>query len=253
MLKKRVIPLLLLKSGRMVKGKQFSNFRETGLPGSCIRIYSSQDADELCFINIGSNQDDFEEMTRILKNSSKECFMPLTAGGGIKTEEDAIKLFAAGADKVVVTSEAYRNRTLITRIADKYGTQSLVTGIDYYEEGDRRIVTINRGRTRLDIDILEYAQSLEAAGAGEILLNCINRDGMMVGYDIKTATIVNGAVNIPIIVCGGGGDYNDLAEAFMEANVSGAACASLFHFGDNNPIRARSYLKNKGIPMRRVK
>jgi cyclase len=253
MLKKRVIPLLLLKDGRMVKGRQFKNYRETGLPESCIRIYSAQDADELCFINIGSDRSEFEGMSRILKMSCEECFMPLTAGGGIKTEDDVERLFDAGTDKVLLTSEAYRDITLLTKTANRYGTQSIVAGIDYYEVEKRRVVAIDRGRTRLDIDILEYAISLEDAGAGEILLNCISRDGTMAGYDIDTATAVNNTVNIPVIVCGGAGDYSHLAKAFVEANVSGAACASLFHFGDNNPIRARSYLKNNGIPMRRVK
>jgi len=254
MLKKRVVPVLLLHEDRMVKGKQFSAYRETGLPRTTVRIYSAQDADELCFINIDPSPAGFQSLLSILDRASEECFMPLTAGGGVREIEQIQALFRVGADKVLITSHIYHSKQLLTVAARQFGSQSLVAGIDYFETPDRPLVAINHGKTRLvDVDIQSYAQELQDAGAGEIFLNCITRDGMMNGYDLRTASLVAEAVTVPVVICGGAGNYQDLADALSLSAVSAAACSSIFHFGDNNPIRARAFLRNAGIPMRELK
>jgi cyclase len=254
MLKKRIIPVLLLTEGRMVKGRQFSAYRETGLPRTTVRIYSAQDADELCFINIDPSPAGFESLVSILNSASEECFMPLTAGGGIQNIEQIQELFKVGADKVLITSHVYRSKQILSLAARQFGSQSLVAGIDYYETSDGPVVAIDRGKTRVaELDIQSYAFELQAAGAGEIFLNCITRDGMMKGYDLDTASLVANAVTVPVVACGGAANYQDLADVLALTGVSAAACSSVFHFGDNNPIRARSYLRNAGIPMRELK
>lgn len=253
MLKKRIIPMLLLLDGRMVKGRQFKDFRDTGLPKTAVRIYSSQDADELMFINIDRNKGAFERMEKLLIEASRECFMPLTAGGGITSEDQVERLFKAGVDKIVITTAAYNDIGFINKMSKKYGSQSIVAGIEYKENDGLAKITVENGKYETDEEIQEYAKKLMQAGAGEIFLNCVTRDGMMNGYDLETLKKVLDCVNIPVIEAGGAGNYKHLADAMQKTNVSAVACASLFHFGDNSPIRARSYMRNAGIPMRKLK
>jgi imidazole glycerol-phosphate synthase subunit HisF len=253
MLKKRVIPVLLLRDGRMVKGTQFRNYRDTGNPKTAVRIYSAQDADELVFLDIQGGLRTRQALVDIVKEASMECFMPLAAGGGVESIDDVRELLLAGADKVVVTTAAVTNPALITDISERFGSQCVVAGIDYRrgEKGPR--VWIRCGTEPTDLDPVEHAKGLVKLGAGEIFLNSIDRDGMMQGYDLDVAERVARAVPVPVIVSGGAGNFMHLVELLKETAASAAACASLFHFGDNNPIRARSYLRNIGIPMRVLK
>lgn len=253
MLKKRVIPLLLLQNGRMVKGKQFTNFRDTGDPRSAARIYNAQYADELVFLDIQASRESRGALLDIVRVAASECFMPLTVGGGITKIDDVRSLLRAGADKVVITTAAVQDPELIRQASEIFGSQCIVAGIDYRDEGDNARVWIKSGSEETNRHPVELAQELAALGAGEILLNSIDRDGMMEGYDLATSAKVANAVQIPVIVCGGAGNFSHLADALTTPNVAAAACASLFHFGDNNPIRARSYLRNLGISLRVVK
>ena len=253
MLKKRVIPVLLLSAGRMVKGKQFESFRDTGKPNSAVRIYSAQDADELVFLDVeasrnkSNNQD---SLISFIHSAAEECFMPLAAGGGVDSLEKVRELILAGADKVVINSAAVKDPALITKATEKFGNQSIVAGIDYKTSVNGSKVWIESGTIATELDPIEHAQNLVKLGAGEIFLNSIDRDGMMEGYDMITANNIAKAVSVPVIVCGGAGNFMHLADLLSKTEASAAACASLFHFGDNNPIRARSYLRNLGIPMR---
>lgn len=253
MLKKRVIPVLLLRDGRMAKGVRFTDFRDTGNPRTAVRIYSAQDADELVFLDIQASGQSRAALVEIVRDAAKECFMPLAAGGGIETVEDVRELVQAGADKVVVTTAAVTRPQLITEIAERFGAQCVVAGIDYRrgERGDK--VWIRCGTEATNLDPVEHAVSLAALGAGEIFINSIDRDGTMAGYDLEMAERVAAAVPVPVIVCGGAGTFMHLADLLRDTSASAAACASIFHFGDNNPIRARSYLRNLGIPMRVLK
>ena len=253
MLKRRVIPVLLLRNGRMVKGRQFSDYRDTGDPRTAVRIYSAQDADELVFLDIQASQQSRGALLDIVRAAATECFMPLAAGGGI-TSVDAIReLLLAGADKVVITTAAALDPGLVTAAAERFGAQCIVAGIDYRGAGEAARVWVRCGTEATTLEPVAHARRLVELGAGEILLNSIDRDGMMRGYDLETAARVADAVNVPVIVSGGAGNFRHLADAFERTHVSAAACASLFHFGDNNPIRARSYLRNLDIPMRVLK
>lgn len=253
MLKKRVIPVLLLKDGRMVKGRQFSDYRDTGEPASAVRIYSAQDADELVFLDIQASLHSRGALLDIVRAAAAECFMPLTVGGGVRSTEDVRELLLAGADKVVITTEAVRQPELISRAAQMFGAQCVIAGIDYRYGPEGAKVWIKSGTEATDLDPVTHAVHMAGQGAGEIFLNCIDRDGCMQGYDLEMAARVADAVPVPVIVCGGAGNFMHLAEAFQQTAVSATACASLFHFGDNNPIRARSYLRNLKIPLRVLK
>jgi imidazole glycerol-phosphate synthase subunit HisF len=250
MLKKRVIPLLLLRNGRMVKGRQFTDYRDTGDPRSAVRIYSAQDADELVFLDIQASLESRAALVVIVRSAASECFMPLAAGGGVASVDDVRQLLLAGADKVVINTAAALDPELVTRAARKFGSQCVVAGIDYRNEADGPRVWVRCGREPMPYGPLEHAERLVELGAGEVLLTCIDRDGMMKGYDLVTADMVARQVTAPVIVSGGAGNFMHLADALATTAVSAAACASLFHFGDNNPIRARSYLRNRDIPMR---
>ncbi len=253
MLKKRIIPVLLLKDNRMVKGKKFKDFKDTGEPKTAVRIYSAQDADELVFLDIDNNSSSLGNLIEIVKQASEECFMPLAAGGGISDINQVRELLKAGADKIVVNTSCVKNPSLIKEISEEFGEQCVIGSIDYKISNNLREVWIKSGKLNTNLDPLEHAKNLIKLGAGEILLNSIDRDGMMEGYDLEYADKVSREINVPLIVCGGAGNYMHLADLLNNTSISAAACASLFHFGDNNPIRARSYLKNLDIPMRMLK
>lgn len=237
----------------MVKGVRFSNYRDTGNPKTSVRIYNAQDADELVFLDTEASLESRQALVEILREAATECFMPLTAGGGISTIDDVRELLRAGADKVVVTTASVTNSQLLRRIAQSFGTQCLVGGIDYKYEGEEPEVWIRCGTEKTGLDPVAHAVRMSKLGVGEIFLNSIDRDGTMEGYDLGLAEKVAQAVNIPVIVCGGAGNFMHLANLLKGTQVAAAACASIFHFGDNNPIRARSYLRNLGVPMRILK
>ena len=253
MLKKRVIPMLLLRNGRMVKGVNFDNYRDTGNPATAVRIYTSQDTDELIFLDIDASLNSRAALVDIVRESAKECFMPLAAGGGIRSVDDVRQLLLAGADKVVITTSAVTNPQLITEVSKHFGNQCVIAGIDYKTNGNDSRVWIRCGTEETKLDPLDHAKRLVQLGAGEIILNSIDRDGKMMGYDLVMAEKVASALHVPVIIAGGAGNFVHLAELLGETSASAAACASLFHFGDNNPIRARSYLKNLNIPNRVLK
>lgn len=214
MLKKRVIPMLLLQNGRMVKGRQFTDFRDTGDPRSAARIYNAQCADELVFLDIQASRESRGALLDIVRVAAAECFMPLTVGGGITEIDDVRSLLRAGADKVVITSAAVQNPDLIRQASEIFGSQCIIAGIDYRDEGDDARAWIKSGSEKTNRHPVQLARELAAMGAGEILLNSIDRDGMMNGYDLVTSAQVADAVPIPVIVCGGAGNFAHLAEAF---------------------------------------
>ena len=253
MLKRRVIPVLLLRDGRMVKGRKFSEYRDTGDPRAAVRIYSAQDADELVFLDIQASLQSRGALIHIVRDAAEECFMPLAAGGGIASLDAIRDLLHAGADKVVINTAAVTDPDFVSRSAETFGAQCIVAGIDYRRGPAGPRVWVRCGAVETDLEPVAHARRLVDLGAGEILLNSIDRDGTMEGYDLELADEVAQAVTVPVIVCGGAGNFMHLADAFTKTGVSAAACASLFHFGDNNPIRARSYLRNLGVPMRVLK
>lgn len=255
MLKKRIIPTLLLSNGRMVKGKQFCSFRDTGDPVSAARIYNAQNADELFFLDIDANRTGsaFEILEKTVKEVSKECFMPLSVGGGIDSVDKIRRLLLAGADKISITTAAHTDPDLIHVAANLYGRQCIVVGLDVKREDKGYVLYSHCGTQKTTTNLRDFILDMTERGAGEFVINSIDNDGMMNGYDLQSAKEVRQYTDRPVIISGGAGTFMHLVDAFNDASVDAVACASLFHFGDNNPIRARSYLLNQGIPMKLTK
>jgi cyclase len=251
MLKRRVIPVLLLRGKRCVKGKQFGGFRDTGDPVMATRVYNAQAADELIFLDIDATNEGRPPMLDVVEKVSEEAFMPFTFGGGIRTVEDVRRALAAGADKVVITTAAVLDPQFVASVAETFGSQCVIAGIDVRRESGRYAVYTHSGRRRAEIGFVDLIRRLDAAGAGEILINSIDEDGMMRGYDLDLVKVAASTTKKPVIACGGAGNYGHLAEAFR-AGAHAVACASLFHFGDNNPPRVRAFLKNAGFPVKDV-
>lgn len=251
MLKKRIIPLLLLSRDRMVKGKQFSSFRDTGDPVSAARIYNAQNADELIFLDVDANREgsSFDVLESTVKRVATECFMPLTVGGGIDSIDKIRRLLLAGADKVAITTAAHTHPDLINEAASLFGRQCIVIGLDIKQQ---RLYT-HCGSQPSTSTLADFVSDMTTRGAGEFLIHAIDRDGMMAGYDLDAVNEVRRYTDRPLIVAGGAGTFMHLVDAFKQTSVDAVACASLFHFGDNNPIRARSYLLNQNIPMKLTK
>jgi len=252
MLKVRIIPILLLKDGRMVKGKQFTDYRDTGDPVFASRIYNVQFVDELIFLDITATNEGRETYFDVIEQVSKECFMPLTIGGGISNVSQIRKLLKAGADKVVINTAAVNTPQFIEEAAAVFGSQCIVVGIDVrYEEGNY-IVYTNSGKVKTDLVLADHIVNMERLGAGEIFINSIDRDGMMQGYDLELIKLVLTYTTLPVIACGGAGNFMHLVDAYKNTGVGALAMASIYHFGDNNPVRARSYLKNQDINIKTV-
>lgn len=251
MLKRRIIPIELLSGGRLVKTRQFAAPRDVGDPVKSSKVYSDQDADELVLLNIDRATPGSESLRAAVAKIAEHCFVPLTVGGGIGTVSDAQPLFAAGADKVLINSAAYRNADLIGAIAGRFGRQAIVIGIDVRTEDGDYVLYSDGGRCRESIGLEAHISAMVAAGAGELMIQSIDCDGVMEGYDLILLRRVVSCSPVPVIAAAGAGNFLHLKEAF-EAGVDAAACGSLFNFGDNNPLRAKAFLKNHGIPLKRI-
>lgn len=252
MLKRRIIPVELLRQGRLVKTVAFGAFRDVGDPLKSSQVYSDQDADELFLLNIDREHRDPCETARTLHDIAGKCFMPIAVGGGVRTIDDAKLLFEAGADKVVVNTAAYSDPALLAGIISRWGGQALVVSIDVscLAEG-RYVLKSECGRQAEAVGAVEHVQAMIGMGAGEILINSIDNDGAMNGYDLALIRLLRPVCSVPMIVCGGAGNYLHLKDAF-ELGVNAVACGSLFNFGDNNPLRAKAFLKNYNVPLKRI-
>lgn len=251
MLKRRIIPIELLSGGRLVKTRVFADSRDVGDPAQSSKVYSDQDADELLLLQIDREGRHMSSLVDAVSRIAARCFVPLTIGGGIACLGDAERLFAVGADKVVVNSIAYYNPTVISRIAERYGRQAVVVGIDVRAEGNDFVLYSDCGRVIEPVTLEEHISAVVAAGAGELMIQAIDRDGVMGGYDIELLQRVVAVSPLPVIATAGAGHFMHLKEAF-DAGADAAACGSLFSFGDNNPLRAKAFLKNHGIPLKRI-
>ena len=252
MLKKRIIPVELLINGRLVKTVEFDGFRDVGDPLKSSQVYSDQDADELIFLNIDRNNRNVKETANYLKKITQKCFMPIAVGGRIRTIEDAQLLFNSGADKIIINTAAYSNVSLLIEIINRWGGQSLVISIDAFQLPDKQyIVKSECGMKNERISLIEHIKLMSNIGVGEIMINSINNDGVMNGYDLTLLKLILKTCRTPLIVCGGAGCFLDLKNA-LELGVSAVACGSLFNFGDNNPLRAKAFLKNHGMPLKKI-
>ncbi len=255
MLKKRIIPVQLLINGRLVKTVHFGEYRDVGDPVKSSAVYSSQLADELVFLNIDRQHRSVKPLAQLIEQVSAECFMPLAVGGGIRDFEDAAFLIKNGADKVVVNSVCYIRPAILTQIAERFGTQAVIVSIDatWDMHTQRYLPCSNCGRTRhADLDLQDHVRRCVEYGAGEIFVQSIDRDGTMSGYDVTLINTVMAAASVPVIAGGGSGNYDQLRQAFVETGVSALACGSIFNFSDSNPIRAKAFLSNYGLPFKQV-
>lgn len=255
MLKKRIIPIILLSGKRTVKGKNFKNYIDTGNPISQVKVYSSQHADEIIFIDIDASSKSKKTLKDVIRTASKESHMPFTAGGGIKKLNDIYEILAEGADKVVINTAAYHDRKLVIDAVKSFGSQAITLGIDYKfdEKDNKNYVWTHSGLKKTNIDPIELALDYQDLNIGELFINSIDRDGTMAGYDIDLGNKISKKLKIPVTISGGAGNFTHLLELFQKTEASAAACGSIFHFGDNSPLRARSFLKNEGLEVRKIK
>ncbi len=251
MLAKRIIPCLDIKDGRVVKGVNFVNIRDAGDPVEAAIEYEKQGADEIAFLDITATSEKRNIMINVIEKAAENVFMPITVGGGIRTIEDIRSLFAAGADKVSINSEAVKNPDFIKEAANKFGSQAVIAAIDAKsrEDGSYEVV-IAGGRKRTGLDAIAWAKTMEDFGAGEILLTSMDKDGMKTGYDIELTKAVSQAVTIPVIASGGVGTMEHFYEGLSLGLADAALAASVFHFQEMTILEVKEYLKNKNIPVR---
>lgn len=251
MITKRIIPCLDVKDGRVVKGTNFVNLRDAGDPVEIAKLYNTQGADELVFLDITASHENRDTIVDVVEKTSREVFMPLTVGGGIRTIEDFKKILRAGADKVGVNSAAVKNKYLISEAADKFGSQCVVLAIDAKRRDDGTFaVFINGGRIDTGLDAIEWALEGERLGAGEILLTSMDADGTKNGFDIELTSKVASLVNIPVIASGGGGCKKHFKDIFTETEASAALAATLFHYRELGIGELKEYLDDEGVNVR---
>lgn len=251
MLAKRIIPCLDVSDGRVVKGVNFVNIRDAGDPVALAKFYSDQGADEIVFLDITATSDKRDTVADVVERTASQVFVPLTVGGGIRTLEDFQRLLRAGADKISVNSAAVQDPTLISRAAERFGSQCVVLAIDARKrtDGTFEVVTAG-GRTPTGLDAVEWAQQGEALGAGEILLTSMDADGTKAGFDLEMTRAVTQAVSIPVIASGGCGTLEHFAQVFQETGCDAALAASLFHFSELTVPQVKDFLRGKNIPVR---
>ena len=251
MLAKRIIPCLDVRDGRVVKGVNFVNIRDAGDPVELARFYSDQGADEIVFLDITATSDGRATVADVVERTAEQVFVPLTVGGGIRTLEDFRQLLRAGADKISVNSAAVKDPGLISRAAERFGSQCVVLAIDARRrpEGSYEVVVAG-GRTTTGLDAVEWARRGEALGAGEILLTSMDADGTKAGFDLEMTRAVTQAVSIPVIASGGCGSLEHFAQVFAETDCDAALAASLFHFGELTVPQVKEYLRKRKIPVR---
>ena len=251
MLKNRIIPCLDVKNGRVVKGINFVELKDAGDPVEQAKIYSDSGADEICFLDITASNENRETIYEVVKKTSKNCFVPLTVGGGVRSIEDINKLLNCGADKVSINTAAVQNHNLIKEAAKRFGSQCIVVAIDAKKTDENKwSVFTHGGRDQTDIDAIEYAKISESNGAGEILLTSMDKDGTQSGYDIELTSKISNAINIPVIASGGVGTLDHLKDGIVKGGASAVLAASIFHFGTFSIKEAKEYLKSKNVSVR---
>lgn len=234
-----------------MKGVRFGGYRDVGHPVTAAKVYEAQGADELLFLDIHAAVEERATLLDVVRQTAEQCFMPLTVGGGIRNVDDIRTLLRAGADKVSLNSAALANPGLISEGAAEFGNQCIVVSIDHAADADgRQQVMADNGKRGTGIDIVDWAGRAVEAGAGEILLTSVEREGTREGYDVETIRAVADAVTVPIIAAGGAGSLQDLVDVVVVGHASAVAAASIFHFTDQSPIKAHSYMKQAGLDVR---
>jgi cyclase len=251
MIHKRIIPLFLLKGNRLVKGTQFNNFVDVGDPVSQAMIYDAQGADEIVIVDVDASREGRIINTNIINEMINKCRLPIGAGGGIKTIEDARRCFEAGADKIVINTSAALNPSLIKGLADEFGSQSVVVSVDVKKNGTGDYdVYILSGRQKTDLNLLEYISKVIEYGAGEIIITSIDKEGTLNGFEYNLYQKVKDSVHVPLIASGGAGCYDDMVKLFKETDCDACAVGKMLFLRDYDIVKFKSYLKGRKISVR---
>jgi len=251
MLAKRIIPCLDVKDGQTVKGVNFLNLRHAGDPVELSARYSAEGADEIVFLDITATNEERVTMRNVVEKVSKQVFIPLTVGGGIKNVDDIRKILLAGADKASLNTAAVNNPEIIKIASQEFGAQCIVVAIDAKKEGDDWFVYINAGTKKTHWKVLDWVKEVEKLGAGEILLTSMDADGTQNGFDVELTRAVSTSTNLPVIASGGAGDdMNHFSEVFDYGKADAALAATIFHFDQIKIKDLKEFLYNKNIPTR---
>ena len=252
MLAKRIIPCLDVTGGRVVKGVNFVELRDAGDPVEIAARYNEQGADELTFLDITATSDGRDVILHIIEAVASQVFIPLTVGGGVRSVDDVRRLLNAGADKVSFNSAAIADPQLIRDAADRYGSQCIVVAIDAKArpDGTGWEVYTHGGRRPTGLDAVDWARRMADAGAGEILLTSMDRDGTKSGFDLQLTRAVSDAVPVPVIASGGVGTLEHLSEGIRLGGADAVLAASIFHYGEFTVAQAKALLARDGIPVR---
>jgi cyclase len=251
MLKVRIIPTLLYKDFGLVKGIKFNSSRRVGSVLPVIKIYNQREVDELILIDINATITNTSIDLEMIRDVSRECFVPLTVGGGIDSCTKVEDLLMSGADKISLNTAAFNNSNLITDIANRFGSQCVVVSIDVRKKNNKEWNCFSHsGSLPRDKDVVAWAKEVENRGAGEILLTSIDNDGTMQGYDLDLIKLVCESVKIPVIASGGAKNFDDMHLAITKSGASAVAAASIFHFTEQTPLGLKSDLSNAGIAVR---
>ncbi len=250
MLKNRIIPCLDVKNGRVVKGINFVDLKDAGDPVEQAKIYSHSGADEICFLDITASNENRDTIYDVVERTSKNCFVPLTVGGGVRSVEDINKLLNCGADKVSINTAAVQNSKVVEESSKKFGSQCIVVAIDAKKNGDKWEIFTHGGRNSTGINAIEYATKMENCGVGELLVTSMDRDGTQIGYDNELLSKISSIVNIPVIASGGVGNLDHLVDGIKIGKASAVLAASIFHYGVYTISDAKKYLNKNQIPVR---
>jgi cyclase len=252
-LSKRIIACLDVRDGAVVKGVQFEGLRDAGNPGLLAKRYNAEGIDELVILDVTATLEGRQALAETIRAVARELFIPLAVGGGIRSGDDAAAAIEAGADKVSLNSAALSDPTLVTRLADRYGSQAIVVAIDAKRAPDGRFAVFARsGTAAANRDAVEWAREAESRGAGEILLTSMDRDGTRAGFDCEMTAAVSTAVSIPVIASGGAGSFGHFLDVFTRGRADAALAASIFHFAEHSVADLKHFLHAGGVPVRLI-
>ena len=253
MLSKRLIACLDVRNGCVVKGVQFEDLATAGDPAALAKRYDTEGIDELVVLDVTATIEKRRALEYTLRNVSAQLFIPLTVGGGIRSEDDAAAALDAGADKVALNSAALDDPSLLTRLASRYGSQAVIVAIDAKKSADGRYEVFARsGRTPTGREAVEWAREATERGAGEVLLTSIDRDGTRAGFECTLTAAVASTVSIPVIASGGAGTFDHFHEVFTAGRADAALAASVFHFSEHAVSDLKRFLHDRGVPVRLV-
>jgi cyclase len=249
-LSKRIIACLDVRDGQVVKGVKFKSLRHAGDPAELARRYNVEGIDELVILDVTATIEGRRALANTIREVANELFIPLTVGGGIRTEADAADAIDHGADKVSLNSAALRSPGLVTTLANRYGSQAVLVAIDARRDGSRFAVFSRSGTTGTARDAVEWAREAAERGAGEILLTSMDRDGTRAGFDCELTSAVSLAVPIPVIASGGAGEFEHFHEVFTTGCADAALAASIFHYRERAVSDLKRFLAGRGVPVR---